>query len=275
MTLSTADLTGRAVVITGAGSGIGRALALACARRGAQLALCDVNAAGLDETASAARASSPDVHTQIVDVSDAEAMTGFAKEVLARFGHVDLLVNNAGIGVIAGFLETTAEDWQRLIGINVMGVVNGNTAFLPSMIEHGGGHVVNVSSAAGTLANPALSAYSLTKFAVFGHSEALRMELKQHGIGVTAVCPGVINTAITATSPIRGKEAGERREKLSSLYAKRGYTADRVAENILKAVDDNKAVAPIAAEAHLMYGLSRAIPPLARWMGLQMAKAAQ
>ncbi|WP_433733252.1 SDR family NAD(P)-dependent oxidoreductase [Nocardia sp. CA-129566] len=274
MSLSTKDLTHRVVVITGAGSGIGQELALACARRGARLALCDVNTAGMERTAISARANGVQVYTQTVDVTDADRMTAFAKEVLERFGGVDLLVNNAGIGVVAGFLETTPTDWQRLIGINVMGVVHGNTAFLPSMIERGSGHVVNVSSAAGILANPALSAYSATKFAVFGLSEALRMELREHRIGVTAVCPGVINTAITTSSPIRGGNADARQEKMAALYAKRGYTPDRVALNILRAVDANKAVAPIAPEAHLMYGLSRAVPPLARWLSRQLAKLA-
>ncbi|MFJ9368806.1 SDR family NAD(P)-dependent oxidoreductase [Nocardia sp. NPDC101769] len=274
MSLSTKDLTNRVVVITGAGSGIGRELALACARRGARLALCDVNATGLEQTAVAVRANGVEVCTWIVDVSDAQQMTTFAEEVLQRFVGVDLLVNNAGIGVVAGLLETTPEDWERLIGINLMGVVHGNTAFVPSMIARGSGHVVNVSSAAGILANPALSAYSATKFAVFGHSEALRMELREHGIGVTAVCPGVINTAISTSSPIRGGNTDARRQKMAALYAKRGYTPDRVALNILRAVDGNKAVAPIAPEAHLMYGLSRAVPPLARWLSRQTAKFA-
>ena len=158
-----------------------------------------------------------------------------------------------------------------------MGVVHGCDAFLPTMVQSGrGSHVVNLSSAAGLLANPQLTAYSATKFAVFGLSEALRMELKPHGIGVTAVCPGIINTAITHTSPIRGGgDVGERRQRLASTYAKRGYTAKRVACNILRAVDRNRAVAPIAAEAHVMYGLSRAVPPLARWIAARLAELAK
>lgn len=123
---------------------------------------------------------------------------------------------------------------------------------------------MNLSSAAGLLANPQLSAYSATKFAVLGLSEALRMEMKPYGIGVTAVCPGIIDTAITQNSPIRGDgDTAERRKRLASAYQKRGYPADRVAHNILRAVERNRAVAPVAAEAHLLYALSRATR---RWL---------
>ncbi|WP_102143323.1 SDR family NAD(P)-dependent oxidoreductase [Mycobacterium hubeiense] len=272
--LKTADLIGRVVVVTGAGSGIGREVALLCAQRGAYLALCDINDAGMADTAEAARARGAQVLTSRVDVSDAESMTRFAQATFDGFGRVDLLVNNAGVGLVGGFLDTSAKDWQWLIDINIMGVVHGCNAFLPTMIESGhGGHVVNLSSAAGLLANPQLTAYSATKFAVLGLSEALRMELKAHGIGVTAVCPGIINTAITQNTPIRGDGDGdERRKRLASSYQKRGYTPERVARNILLAVDRNRAVAPIAAEAHLMYVLSRVAPPLARWIATRMAE---
>jgi NAD(P)-dependent dehydrogenase (short-subunit alcohol dehydrogenase family) len=272
--LKTNDLTDRVAVITGAASGIGRELALVCARRGAHLALCDINDTAVADTAEAARTVGARALTSRVDVSDADAMTRFAEATFARFGRVDLLVNNAGVGLVGGFLDTSRKDWEWLIGINLMGVVHGCDAFLPTMVESGrGGHVVNLSSAAGVLANPQLTAYSATKFAVFGLSEALRMELRPHGIGVTAVCPGIINTAITQTSPIRGSgDVGERRMRLASTYAKRGYTAKRVAHNILRAVDRDRAVAPIAAEAHVMYGLSRTAPPVARWLATRLAE---
>lgn len=270
----TKNLSGCVVVITGAGSGIGRDLALLCARRGAHLSICDINDAAVSETAEAAREVGAEVHTSHVDVSDADAMSRFAEATVARFGHVDLLVNNAGVGLIGGFLDTSRKDWEWLVGINLMGVVHGCDAFLPTMVEsRRGGHIVNLSSAAGVLANPQLSAYSATKFAVLGLSEALRMELKPHGIGVTAVCPGIINTAITQNSPIRGTaDIGERRTRLAATYAKRGYTAERVAHNILRTVDRNRAVAPIAAEAHVMYVLSRIAPPLARWVATRLAE---
>ncbi|MDG5481636.1 SDR family NAD(P)-dependent oxidoreductase [Mycolicibacterium gadium] len=268
-----ADLAGRVAVITGAGSGIGRELALLCAQRGAHLAICDINSAGLTGTAEAAQMRGGQVLMSRVDVSDGDAMNRFAQATSDRFGHVDLLINNAGVAVVGGFLQTNRKDWEWLIDINIMGVVHGCDAFLPTMIRSGrGGHVVNLSSAAGLLANPQLSAYSTTKFAVLGLSEALRMELRPYGIGVTAACPGIIDTAITQTSPIRGDhDTDARRRRLISTYHKRGYTANRAAHNILRAVERNRAVAPVAAEAHVMYALSRATPPLARWMAARLA----
>ncbi|MEV0027969.1 SDR family NAD(P)-dependent oxidoreductase [Nocardia sp. NPDC050793] len=275
--IRTSDLTGRTVAITGAGSGIGRELALLCASRNANLALSDINEAGLAETADAVRAAGRDVLTHRVDVSDSQQMTEFADAAQSRFGGVDMLVNNAGVGLVGGFLDTSLEDWQWLVSINLMGVVHGCDAFLPAMIERGrGGHVVNLSSAAGLLANPQLSAYSATKFAVLGLSEALRMELKPNDIGVTAICPGVIDTAITKNSRIRGSDnIDQRRNNLAATYQKRGYTPERVARNILRAVDRDRAVTPIAAEAHLMYVLSRAVPPAARWVASKLAEVVE
>ncbi|MGW4767060.1 SDR family NAD(P)-dependent oxidoreductase [Nocardia sp. NPDC004278] len=273
--LRTKDLTGRTVVITGAGSGIGRELALLCARRGASLALCDINLAAVEVTAEQARQLGRDVLTAKVDVSSVDEMEAFADSVQERFGAPDLLVNNAGVGVFGGFLDTTIKDWEWLVSINLMGVVHGCTAFVPDMVKRGQGHVVNVASAAGLLANPSLTAYSATKFAVRGFSEALRSELKPLGIGVTAICPGVINTPITANSPIRGDGADEVRKKLGDLYAKRGYTPERVAVNILKAVDRNTGVAPIAAEAHLMYTLARFTPRIAAAVSAKLAAVAK
>lgn len=273
--LETKDLSGRAVVITGAGSGIGRELALLCARRGASLALCDINLAAVEVTAEQARQLGRDVLTAKVDVSSVDEMEAFADSVRERFGAPDLLVNNAGVGVFGGFLDTTIKDWEWLVSINLMGVVHGCTAFVPDMVKRGQGHVVNVASAAGLLANPSLTAYSATKFAVRGFSEALRSELKPLGIGVTAICPGVINTPITANSPIRGDGGDEVRKKLGDLYAKRGYTPERVAVNILKAVDRNTGVAPIAAEAHLMYALARFTPRIAAAVSAKLAAVAK
>ncbi len=275
--INTSDLSGRVVAITGAGSGIGRELAVLCARRGAHLALCDINDAAVRETAHAARRFGHDVITRRVDVSDPEQMSAFADATFSHFGGADIVVNNAGVGLVGGFLDTSLKDWDWLMSINVMGVVHGCDAFIPAMINSGrGGQLVNVSSAAGLLANPALSAYSATKFAVLGLSEALRIELKPHGIGVTAICPGVINTAITAASPIRGAgDADARRRRLAATYKRRGYTPERAAKNILRAVGRNRAVAPIAAEAHVMYALSRLAPPLARGLAERVASVAK
>jgi len=259
-------LDGRMVLVTGAGSGIGRETALLCSARGADLALCDRDEIGLAQTEAAARGQGRDVLAMRVDVGDRAQMQAFADAVHERVDAVDLLVNNAGVGLGASFLDTTLEDWDWILPINVMGVVHGCHLFIPRMVQHGrGGHVVNLSSAAGFFPNPGLAAYSATKFAVLGLSEALRIELRPHGIGVTAVCPGLINTPITRTSPARGTMADEaRRERIVRLYERRNYGPDRVAERILRAVSRNSPVMPVTAEAWTMYVLTRACPPLAR-----------
>jgi len=255
---------GTVALVTGAASGIGRETALAFARAGADLALCDVNETGLDETARTVRALGRRVLTGQVDVARADDVRTFAADVHRAHEAVDVLVNNAGVGLGGGFLDTTLEDWNWIIGINLLGVVHGCHFFLPPMVRRRrGGHVVNVSSAAGYVATAELAAYSTTKFAVFGLSEALRDELRPHGIGVTTVCPGLINTPITQTSRMRGSVATPAaRAALVALYARRNYGPERVAANILRAVARNRPVAPISPEAWAMYVLKRAAPRL-------------
>jgi len=254
---------GKLALVTGAGSGIGRETALAFARAGADLVLCDVNPAGLEETATAARAAGRRVLARRVDVACRDEMRDFAAAVHAEHPAVDVLVNNAGVALGGGFLDTTLEDWDWIVGINLLGVVHGCHFFLPPMVARRAGHVVNVSSAAGYLATGQLAAYSATKFAVFGLSEALRDEFLPHGIGVTAVCPGLINTPITSAARMRGPAATpEARAALIDVYRRRNYGPERVAANILKAVARRRAVAPISAEAWVMYVMKRISPGL-------------
>src|SRR4051795_9982833 len=265
--MDTTDLSGRVAVVTGAGSGIGRETALLCAGRGADLAICDVDEAGLAETERRARALGREVLARRVDVSDREQMRAFADEVPA----VDLLVNNAGVGLAASLADTTLEDWDWIVSINLMGVVHGCHFFVPKV--RAGGHVANVSSMAGFHASPALLAYSTTKFAVLGFSEALREELHERGIGVTAICPGIINTPITRNARARGAaDDPEVRERLAKLYERRNYGPEKVARKILLAVQRNRVVAPVAPEAWIAHGLTRASPRLAGWVARKMAE---
>ena len=268
------SLHGRTALVTGAASGIGRATALALARRGAGLVVCDVNADGLAAVAEEARALGRDVLARRVDVASAGEMEAFAAAVHERVEAIDLLVNNAGVGLGGGALHTSLDDWRWIVGINLFGVIHGCHFFVPAMVRRGrGGHVVNVSSAAGYVASEALVAYCTTKFGVLGFSEGLRQELRRHRIGVTAICPGIINTPITASSPLRGPDATpEARAYMIEAYARRNYPPERVAENILRAVQRNRAVAPVSPEAWAMYGLKRIAPWLVAWIDRQMGE---
>jgi NAD(P)-dependent dehydrogenase (short-subunit alcohol dehydrogenase family) len=260
------DLSGKTVLVTGAGSGIGRASAVAFGSRGADLVICDVNEEGLAETGETLKALGRSVFSRRVDVANAEEMREFADEVHQEVRALDILVNNAGVGLAACFLDTALEDWDWLLGINLRGVIHGCHFFLPPMVSRGvGGHVVNVASLAAYMPSETLSAYTTSKYAVLGLSEALRVELHRHRIGVTAACPGVINTPITANSRMRGAaDAPGERERLTQLYQRRNYGPERVASNVLKAIQRNRAVAPISPESWIIYYLKRIAPGAVR-----------
>ncbi len=270
------NLAGKTALVTGAASGIGRASALAFGRRGADLVICDLDEAGLAETEKELTAQGRSVLARRVDVADQEAMGAFAEEVGDACGAVDLLMNNAGVGLGARFLDTSLEDWDWILGINLRGVVHGCHFFVPKMVEAGrGGHVVNVSSAAGYLPGSVLSAYVTTKYAVLGLSEALSLELAPHRIGVTALCPGIIDTPITRSSPLRGAlERQGMRDEMVERYRRRGYGPERVAEGLLKAIQKNRTVAPVSPEAWIGYGLKRLAPGLVRWLGARAERSA-
>jgi NAD(P)-dependent dehydrogenase (short-subunit alcohol dehydrogenase family) len=275
------NLSGKTVLVTGAGSGIGKATALAFARRGANLVVCDVDETGLAETAGEIRALGREVLAQRVDVANRDQMRDFAAAVHARIEAVDILMNNAGVGLTAGFLDTTLDDWDWITAINLRGVVHGCHFFVPAMVARGrGGHVINVASSASFVGTELLAAYSTTKFAVLGLTEAMRDELGRARIGVTAVCPGIINTAIPRTSRMRGLYAAPAaQQRMVEMFARRNYTPERVADNILKAVQRGRVVAPIAAEAWLMYYLKRFAPGVLAWLnrktGERMRRDAQ
>ena len=268
------DLHGRTALVTGAASGIGRATALLCARRGASLVICDVDEAHLAEAVREIRALGRDVLARRVDVGSRTEMEAFAADVHRDCGAVDLLVNNAGVGLGALFLETSLEDWEWIARINLFGVIHGCHFFVPEMVGRGrGGHVVNVASAAAYAPLPAQSAYAATKFAVLGLSEALRAELAPFGIGVTAVCPGFIDTPIVESSRLRGVAAEpENRRRTLAFYRRRNYAPERVARNLLKAVQRSRTVAPISPEAWGMYYGMRAVPGLLRWANRRLAR---
>lgn len=263
------NLSGKTVLVTGAASGIGKETALAFARRGANLAICDVNEVGLAEMERSVRSLGREVLARRVDVASRDEMREFAETVHAQVAAVDVLVNNAGVGLGGGFLHTSLDDWKWIVGINFWGVIHGCHFFVPPMVARGrAGHVVNVSSVAGFAASEPLCAYATTKFGVFGLSEALREELRPHGIGVTTICPGIINTPITRSSRMVGPDAtDEARQRIVTMYEWRNYGPERVAAAILRAVQRNRAVAPVSPEAWVLYYLKRLAPGFLGWFG--------
>jgi len=268
------NLRDRTALVTGAGSGIGRASALAFARRGANLAICDVNESALAATEAEARKLGVSVIARRVDVARADEMQAFADAVHAEVEAVDVLMNNAGVGLAGGLLDTSLEDWHWIVDINLFGVVHGIHHFVPAMVRRGrGGHVVNVASMAAYTASSLLPAYVTTKFAVLGLSESLREELAPHRIGVTAACPGIINTGIIEATRMRGaQDSDAARAEIKRGYTRRNYTPELVAENVLRAIQRNRAVAPISPEAWTFYYGKRFFPGLVRLLGAQLRK---
>jgi NAD(P)-dependent dehydrogenase (short-subunit alcohol dehydrogenase family) len=258
--------SGKKTLITGAGSGIGRATAIELAEAGAQLILCDLNGEAVERTASLVRGMGATAEAHVVDVSDWDDMQALAAKVHKAHGALDILVNNAGVGMGGDFLSTTVEDWQWVIGINLMGVVHGCKLFAPAMVERKVGHIVNVASAAGYFAAPDMTAYSASKHAVMGLTESLRAELAVHDIGVSAICPGIINTNIVASGRMRGS-TGQNQDKLVAFYRRRNYGPEHVAAAIADSIRHNRAVTPVSPEAWLLYGAKRFTPGILDWMG--------
>ena len=263
------NFAGRVVAITGAGSGIGRALAERLAGMGAHLALSDVNAAGLAETVRLASKPGITVTSQTVDVADREAMEAWADQVVADHGKVNVIVNNAGVAVGATVAGTTYEDFEWLMGINFWGVVYGTKAFLPHLEASGEGHIVNVSSVFGLIGVPSQSAYNSAKFAVRGFTEALRLELDIAGspVSATSIHPGGIKTNIAKNARMNDSIADLGQDPVAAKgeFEKLFLTSPkRAAKSIIKAVRKNKRRALIGPDAYL-FTLVGKIPP-GLWM---------
>jgi short-subunit dehydrogenase len=251
------DFNGKVIVVTGAANGIGREIALAFARRGAKLAIADINTEGLLKVEEELASLGCEAHCHMVDVAVAQQVKDFCDNVFREMERVDVLCNNAGVAVGGDFENASLEELEWIVGVNLMGVVHGCHFFYPRMIEQGrGGHIVNTASAAGLGPFPALTAYGCTKYGVVGLSETLRAEAALHGIGVSVICPGIIATDIVKRSRITsGSHRSSPEEiaaKLDTILNKRGYTPDRVAAAVVKAVEKNKGVVSVTPEAHLL-----------------------
>jgi len=253
------SLDGKVVVITGAASGIGRALAVECATRGSRLALSDVDEVGLAETRRLAdQAGARSVRTDRLDVSDRAAVLSYADEVAADLGVVNVVVNNAGVALSGDVSDLDWDDMEWIVGINFWGVVHGTKAFLPHLVASRDGHLVNLSSLFGLVSMPGQSMYNATKYAVRGFSEALREELliAGHPVGVTVVHPGGIKTAIARNARVSSLEdKAETARVFDERLAK--MEPERAAEIIVKAVLTGKARCLVGLDAHVLHHVAK------------------
>lgn len=255
------SVAGRVAVVTGAASGIGRATARELGRRGAVLALLDLEPAGLASVAAALGEQGVRVLARPVDVTQPEAVLAFATEVERVLGPVELVVNAAGILVLGAFLDTTPADFSHVLDVNLKGPANVCRAFLPAMKARGrGGYVVNVASASAFATQSELAAYGSAKHGLAGLSQALRDELQSDAIGVALVCPGFVNTPILERARVRGREPEARRRTAERLLRARGLSAERVAERIVRSAERGESVVPVGLEAQALWLLSRVLP---------------
>jgi len=246
------ELRGRAVAVTGAASGIGRETALAFGRRGAHLAVCDIEEAGLERVRRELEGLGCLTYSERVDVSRAEDVERFCDNAYSRFARVDVLVNNAGIAVGGPVERLSLDDWRRIVGVNLWGVIHGCHHFYPRMVEQGGGSIVNVASMAAFAPFPGFTAYACTKYGVLGLSESLRAEAARHGVFVSAVCPGVVNTPIYEGMEYRragGRPAREAGNMAKKAAERLGCSPSRVAEAVVEAVERRRGVVAVGRGA--------------------------
>lgn len=264
------------VVVTGAGSGIGRATAIRFAKLGAHVVVSDIDPDAAGATTAMIRGDGHRASAERLDVTSPDDWETFARTVLADHGFADVLVNNAGLVVGGPFLELSPADWERQLSVNLMGVVHGCRVFGKQMAERGrGGHIVNIASAAAFTPTPVMAPYSVSKAGVKMLTECLRLELGPKGIGVSAICPGVINTNIGENAVTvgvnqdlleRGMEVQRKLQDLAERLPFAPMSPNLVARAVTRAVRYDLAVVPVRTEAWLGYFMLRIAPGINRRM---------
>jgi len=256
------DLSGARALVTGAGSGIGRQIALALARKGSHVLAVDQHAETAEKTALACGEIGPAAHGLSCDVTHVEAVRDLTGRVEAEHGGIDVLVNNAGVGMSGRFADMTIDDWRWIRAVNLDGIVHFCHAFGPGLLARGRGQVVNVASALAYTPRATEAAYVTTKAAVLAFSQCLRADWTGSGVGVTAACPGVINTPILESTRFvnaDADDAAEAAERTARLFA-RGHSPELVARDVVMAIRVNKAVVLSGFEAKLGWFAHRMLP---------------
>jgi 2-hydroxycyclohexanecarboxyl-CoA dehydrogenase len=253
------SLDGALALVTGAGSGIGRETSLALAGHGCRVLAVDLVADAAEKTATACTERGPESHGLVCDVGDAEAVTALAERVHDLWGPLDILVNNAGVGMSTRWTDMSVDDWNWIRRVNLDGVVHGCLAFGPAMVERGRGHIVNISSILAYTPHALVGAYGATKAAVLSLSQSLRADWRRHGVGVSAICPGGVNTSIAESTRYLGAAAEKRDMALQAIG--RGRSPELVAVEIVRAIRENRAVVRIGWDAKLAWWAYKVIPP--------------
>ncbi|NPV58922.1 MAG: SDR family oxidoreductase [Actinobacteria bacterium] len=255
------EIRGKKALVTGAASGIGRATALAMAERGARLFITDIDSQGLEETRREIEARGGEVCLcRPLDVSDYEAMRNLAEEIHAGFGPLDILANIAGVALFSQVEDMTHEQWRRVVDVNLWGPYHAIECFVPEMVRAGrGGHVLTVSSTAGIIGLPWHVVYAGTKHALVGSSEVLRYDLRKHGIGVSVILPGAVNTGLVRTTVINADEDACDRGR--RIFARHAIPPERVARFIVDAIEKNRFMVITNPDIKLLYFLKRFFPP--------------
>ncbi len=259
-----ASLSGKRCFITGAASGIGRATAIAAARQGADLHLTDIDAAGLERAATEIGRAGQVSHFKAIDIRDHDAVVALAEEIHAAHGSMDVVMNVAGVSTWGTIDKLQHSDWRQMIDVNLVGPISVLECFVPPMIAaRRGGHVVNVSSAAGLFGLPWHAAYSASKFGLRGVSEVLRFDLRPHGIGVSLVCPGGVRTPLVETVNIVGVDPESPRiRKLKARFEKRAVSPETVAEKIIEGIEKNRYMVFSSRDIQVGYWFQRKFAPL-------------
>jgi NAD(P)-dependent dehydrogenase (short-subunit alcohol dehydrogenase family) len=257
---------GKVALVTGAASGIGRATAVELARQRARLVLVDVDENGLASARAEVEAHTECLLVRPTDVSDRRQMAALASDVHDAVPALDVLVNSAGVYLTGGLLDLSLDDWDWVLSVNLWGTIHACHYFVPRMADRRrGGHVVNVASMYGYWPSPAVAGYLTSKFGVFGFSEALREDLRDCGVGVSTVCPGVVRTGLIRRMRIRnGRDEEELRQHLDRAYRRRNYTPEKVARAIVEAVKRRRKMVLVTPESKIMYRIERLLPPLSR-----------